>query len=101
MKSFMELIYIDSDDLARKTDLQRSAATNAATWAEFRGLRRFNVDIKQARFLLDYHNAKGDLSDTIALDIRGFEVVTGLPAKSEVQYRKIDLKYWREARATP
>lgn len=98
MRSYMELIYIDSEDLAQQTGLQRQASSDAETWAEFRSYRRFAVDIKQARFLLDYYNRKGDLSDTIPLSVRGFEVVTGQPAKTEAAYRKIDRDFWNEVR---
>lgn len=98
-QSFMEIIYIDTDDNARRTGLRRSAASNAATLAEFRKWRPFGVDIKQARFLLDYHNAKGDLSDTIALDEAIFRAVTGLEPGDDDHYRMIDARFWEDARS--
>lgn len=94
MRSFMEIIYIDSDDQARMTNLATSARSNAETLATFRSYRKYGVDIKVARFLLDYHNAKGDLSDTIAIDAAGFAVITGQRPKSDADYRKIDDQYW-------
>lgn len=97
--SFMELIFIDSEDLARQTGLARQGKTDAKTWAEFQSYRRFGVDIKQARFLLDYHNRKGDLSDTIALDAGGFTAITGQAPKSDAAYRKIDRDFWNAVRA--
>lgn len=99
MTSFMEFIYIDSENLARKTGLARSCDRDADTWAEFRSYRHLGVDIKQARFLLDYHNRKGDLSDTIALDEAGFWAITYSEPESEAHYRKIDSDYWKEARS--
>lgn len=98
MKSYMQLIYIDSDGDARQTNMEAMRETDAETWAAFRSYRRFAVDFKDARFLLDYHKANGDLADTVALSIRGFEVVTGQPAKTDAAYRKIDRDYWRKAR---
>jgi hypothetical protein len=57
--SHIELIYIDNEDQARKTNLGLELDTAAATWAAFQRLRRYGVDIKVARFLIDYHNRKG------------------------------------------
>jgi hypothetical protein len=99
MRSYMEMIYIDTENLARQTGLQRSGETDAATWAEFQSYRLYEVDIKQARFLLDYHNRKGDLGPTIPLDNIGFAAITGAPPKSDAAYRKIDADFWREVRA--
>jgi hypothetical protein len=98
-QSFMEMIYIDKEDNARQTGLRRSAETNAATLAEFRRWRLFGVDIKQARFLLDYHNAKGDLSDTIALDEAGFRSVTGLEPGDDEHYQAVDIRFWEDVRS--
>ncbi len=97
--SFMEIIYIDSEGLARLAGLENRAETDAETWAAFNSFRRYGVDIKQAKFLLDYHNRKGDLADTIALDAGGFTAITGQAPKSEAAYLKIDRDYWSHARA--
>lgn len=96
MSSFMELIYIDIEDQARQTGLRRALDTDAATWAEFRRFRRHAVDIKQARFLLDYHNAKGDLCDTIPIDRAGFRAITGQHPGSDAHYRRVDTKFWND-----
>lgn len=98
MRSYIEIIYIDSEDQVRKTNMERVGATNAATWAEFRDLRRFSVEKASARFLIDYHNAKGDLADTICIDVGGFVAITGSQPKSEATYRAIDRQYWENAR---
>lgn len=96
--SYMELIYIDSDDDARKTGLTRSLDTDAATWAEFRRHEKHRVDYREASFLLDYHNRKGDLSHTIPISAKGFEAITGTPAKTDAEYRKLDETFWNEIR---
>jgi hypothetical protein len=97
-RSFIELIYIDSKDLAaRHTNMQWQGATDAQTWAKFRSLRRFSTDIKRAKFLVDYHNRKGDLGDTIAIDADAFREITGQAPKSDAAYRKIDRQYWNDA----
>lgn len=100
MTSFMEMIYIDSEDDARQTGLQRSLATDADTWDEFRSFRKYSVNIKQARFLLDYHNRHGDLSDTIAIDDAGFRAITGQQPKTDAEYRKLDADFWTEVSAS-
>ncbi|WP_441235614.1 hypothetical protein [Bradyrhizobium sp. 930_D9_N1_4] len=95
----MELIYIDSDEQACQTNLRKSCDTNAITLATFRAYRRYGVPFDQARFLLDYHNAKGDLSDTIAISADGFKAITGEHPKTDEEYRKIDTDFWNEARS--
>jgi hypothetical protein len=97
--SYMEIIYIDTEDQARKTHLRLSLETDAATWAQFRSYRRYGVNIKHATFLLDYHNRKGDLSDTIALDRYGFEMITGQQPKTDAEYVKLDSDFWNEVRS--
>lgn len=99
MQSYLEFIYIDSDGQACQTNLRTAGATNASTWAAFLSYRRYGVDITVARFLLDYHNAKGDLSDTIAVDADGFRAITGYEPKSDEAYRKIDTDFWNEVRS--
>jgi len=99
MPSYMELIFIDSDELARKTDMRSSRDTDADTWAAFRALRAYAVDIKKATFLIDYHKANNDIADTIAIDDTGFVIITGQKPKSEAAYRKIDADYWAAARS--
>lgn len=100
MPSFMELIFIDSEDLAQKTGLTRSLDSDAETWAEFQSYRRFGVEIEEAKFLLDYYNRKGDLADSIAIDANGFTEITGQAPKTDATYRKIDRDFWRAAQAT-
>lgn len=96
--SYMQMIYVDSANCARHTNVRAACGANAQTWAAFNSYRRLGVPVETATFLLDYHNAKGDLSDTIGLDAAGFQAVTGQKAKSEAEYRAIDAEYWREAR---
>lgn len=96
MTSFIEVIYIDNEDLARKTGLGLSLATSAEAWAKFRNLRLYGVDIKHPRFLIDYHKANGDLADTIAVDADGFTAITGQQPKTDAEYCKIDADYWDE-----
>ena len=99
--SYMELIFIDSEDQARKTNLALSLPTSAQTWAAFLGYRKFGVDIKQATFLLDYHKGNGDLSDTIAIDDEGFRAITGQEPMPEEAYIQIDTDFWSSAFSTP
>jgi len=99
--SYMEMIFIDSDDQALKTGVGAAMDTAAATWAAFRSYRRFAVDKDSATFLLDYYNKRGDLADTICLDDDGFVAITGERPKDEAQYRAVDDQYWRDARTAP
>ncbi len=100
MRSYIEIIYLDDNDQACKTDMEHVGVTNAETWAEFRSLRRYEVNKKSARFLLDYHNSSGDLADTICIDVGGFITITGSKPKSDAAYRAIDRDYWRKAQSS-
>ena len=99
MQSYLEFIYIDSDGDACQTNLRTAARTNSATLTAFRSYKRWAVDIKAARFLLDYHNAKGDLSDTIPIDGDGFRAITGFEPKTDAEYRQIDIDFWNSVRS--
>lgn len=98
MMSYMQMIYIDSDDNARQTGLGAAMGTNALTWAAFNSYRHLEVPESRARFLLDYYNAKGDLGDTILLDAAGFETISNEKIKTDAEYRTIDTDYWAAAR---
>lgn len=96
MQSYMEMIAIDSDDQARHTNVGAAMDSNKATWAAFQSYRHLDVGADCAQFLLDYHNAKGNLADTIRLDATGFKTITGEEPKAEADYRKIDEDYWAQ-----
>lgn len=97
-KSYMQMIFIDDEDNARQTGRSAEANTNAETRAAFNAYRHHDVPIDQARFLLDYYNAKGDLADTIRLDEAGFRAITGQEPLTNAEYIKIDEEYWTAAR---
>lgn len=99
MSSRMEMIFIDSEDLARKTNVGAMMDTPAQTWAAFNAARRFAVEYKDAAFLLDYYNKRGDLADTIPVSREGFEAITGERPLTEADYVRIDEEYWAQARA--
>lgn len=98
MMSYMQMIYIDDDGDARQTKVGAAMATNALTWAAFNSYRQLEVPSSNARFLLDYYNAKGDLGDTILLDAARYEAITGEKVKTDAEYRAIDAAYWAAAR---
>lgn len=96
-KSWMEMIYLDSEDAARKTNVGAVMESNQETWRAFLSAKRLAVPAEKAQFLLDYHNRKGDLADTICLDADGFKQITGEPVLSEAEYVAIDEAYWKKA----
>ena len=98
--SYMEMIYIDSDNAARKTGVGCECETPAETWAAFRSAKALEVPINEASFLLDYHNRRGDLVDTIPLSRDGFEQITGERARSDAEYRTFDAEFWRGVKAS-
>jgi|HubBroStandDraft_4_1064222.scaffolds.fasta_scaffold00019_81 hypothetical protein len=98
MSAYMKMIYIDSDQNARHTNMGLERDSFAEMKAEFEKCREHAVDQASATFLLDLHNDAGDLEDTIPLDDRGFVAITGAKKLSDAVYRKIDDEYWSEAR---
>jgi hypothetical protein len=96
-KSYMQMIYIDSDRNARHTGVGAAMETDAATWAAFNALRPRSCDINDAAFLLDYHDANGDLVDTLAIRREDFAAITGEKALSDAYYRQKDNEYWARA----
>jgi hypothetical protein len=99
MKSYMQMIYIDTDGDARHTGVGAAMQTDAATWAAFNALRPLSCQFDDAAFLLDYHDANGDLVDTLAIKREDFAAITGEQVMSDAYYRQKDGDYWAEARA--
>lgn len=97
MQSQMKMIYLGSGDHALQTGLGAIGETNADTWRAFNRARNLAVPIERATFLLDYYNARGNLSDTIALDDDGFRRVTGERVRSATYYQRVDAEYWEVA----
>lgn len=97
--SLMEMIYIDSDRQARKTNVGAIMDTPMETWLAFLSAKRLDVGLEGGEFLLDYYNRKGDLADTIALSRRSFERITGQKALTDAEYREIDRAFWSELSA--
>lgn len=95
--SYMQMIYIDSDDQARHTNVAAAMETNALTWAAFRSYRHLEVSKERAQFVLDYYNAKEELAATILLDADGFARISGESVKTDAEYRQIDSDYWAAA----
>ena len=97
-ESFLEIIYLDNDDNARKTDVVAEFDTDEEALEEFNSWRYLSVAKGKARFMLDYYNADGDLTDTLYLDEYGFRTVTGKPVLADSEYQKIDIDFWNQAR---
>ena len=98
-KSRMDFIFIDDEGNARNTRVGAMFETDAQTWENFKSWRFLESDGPEARFILDYYNSKGDLTDSIRMDARAFERITNEKALSNAEYVRLDKKYWEEARA--
>lgn len=91
---YVEIIYIDSNEDARKTGM----GAVGATWEETR--RCFNVacsqqcDIESAEFLCDLHDTDGDIIETVGLTRSAVEWITGETAKSDDEYVAYDKNFW-------
>lgn len=93
--SYMEMIYIDSEDQARQTNVRAAMESNEATWKAFRSAKQLDVPAGEAKFLLDYYNRNGDLADTIGLSEASYKRITGHPVLSDAEYREIDREFWQ------
>lgn len=99
-RSYMQMIYIDSDGNGRQTNTTTALETNEKTWKLFLSYAQFETDKEGNRFVLDYYNSRDQLSQTICLDDSGFTAITGQQPKTDLEYREIDEAYWAEARAS-
>jgi hypothetical protein len=96
--AYMQMIYIDTDGDARHTNVGVAMNSNSETRHAFEALRPLSVDFAMADFLLDLHDANGDLVDTLAIRKEDFPIITGEVVKSDADYRRIDRQYWVRAR---
>jgi len=90
---------IDCRGRGSKTGMGAAWPTEAEARRAFDGARFLEVSSKGAEFLIDLHNANGDLLDTICTNAIGFEVLIGDPPKSVEEYDAHDADYWQRARA--
>lgn len=102
-RSYIEIIYVDDEGNARKTDMAYASPAqknpNKETRARFNEMRVLQViGDEQPRFLIDYHNAKGDLGETIGITAEDFEIVAGEKPKTNAEYIEIDENYWRRTK---
>ena len=96
---YIEMIFIDADDQARKTGVGAEFETAEETKKAFESIRPEAVDIKVADFLCDLHASDtGELVDTIPISKETFESVTGNKALSNDEYVQFDQDYWSAAR---
>lgn len=85
------------DDCGHKTGKGASFLTEPEARVGFDKARALAVPADRADFLVDCHDDKGDIVDTIFIDAAGFEVLVGeAPTSSEV-YAAYDAAYWRRA----
>lgn len=96
--SYMEFIYIDSDGNARHTNQRAAFDTNAETLAVFNSYRPYKSAKGDYPFILDYHNSKGDLGETLPMGAEIYEKITGEPMQAESVYIERDKQYWRDVK---
>lgn len=89
---------IDCRGRGSKTGKGAAWPTEAEARQAFEKARFLEVPGERAEFLIDLHNANGDLLGTICTNAIGFQVVTGDPPKSVEAYDAYDVAYWQQAR---
>ena len=87
---YMQMIYVDSENLARLTGVGAEFDKPQATWAAFESLRKLEVDPKDCDFICDLHEDEGDLIDSIAISSESYTQITGEKVLSEAEYLEID-----------
>jgi len=71
----------------------------AETKRLFEQAKRCEVPQARATFLVDMHDSKGDLVDSVLIDSRGFRKLTGEAVPTRAETRRYDREYWARARA--
>lgn len=71
----------------------------AATKRLFEQAKRCGVPETRATLLVDLHDPKGDLVDSVLIDGRGFRKLTGEAVPTRAETRRYDREYWSRARA--
>lgn len=97
-RHYVEIFDIRGGNLF-KTGQGAAGATFAETLHLFEQARRQAVPDDKATFLVDLHDEKGDLLDTVMINGRGFKTLTGerIPTRSET--RRYDREFWQSARS--
>lgn len=98
MSAYMEMIYIDSKNQARKTRVGAEFDTDHLTFVAFQSTKRLAVPMETAQFILDYYDPNGDLVDSVPLSAAGFRFITKTEPLTEADYLRIDAEYWAEVR---
>lgn len=92
MKRTAEIIDLATGD-ARKTGKGAVFVGEAECDFRIRNLRENDAG-KDARFLVDIHDERGDILETLGLDEAGFEALTGEAPLSPEKYAEYDNAYW-------
>ena len=95
---FMEMIYIDDNGNVRSTGVGAMMESDVATTAAFESVRASEVDIKDAKFILDLCEDNGDIVDSIAITTSTFTQVTGNAVRSDTEYIDYDETLCRKAK---
>lgn len=96
MARYMEMIFIDSTDNARRTGVGAEFESDEATTEAFESVRCHDVGVENGAFILDLHEDNGDIVDSIAVSTESFTQITGERVLSEAEYIAYDEKYWRD-----
>ena len=89
---YMTMIFIDSNNHARLTDVGAEFESDAATVAAFESARSLDIGVEKADFILDLCADNDDIIDSIAVSAESYTEITGEPVLSEDEYIAIDDK---------
>lgn len=91
---YVQILDIRGGD-CRKTGDGAAGKTWRETQALFNYARQFSVPDKRASFLVDLHDPKGDLVDTVMVDARGYKALTNKPrVPTRAETRRYDTEHW-------
>jgi acid phosphatase class B len=79
-----------------KTGRGAAGKTMVETRRLFRQAKQFAVPKEASTFLVDFHDAKGDL--IVMIDGRGYRALTGEKPLTLAEARRTDSAYWAKAR---
>lgn len=82
MSAYLEIIFVGNQK--HGVDIGIGAEGETDQWArdEFDRLKKHQVDIQTAPYVLDLHSDDGEIIDSIGISIETFQELTGKPHKN-------------------
>ena len=91
---YMKALYLGTSGDGLQTGVGAGFKTKKEALGAFRELKKQEVDLKEAPFLVDLVGDDGDIVDTVGISEETYSLVTGQPVFSKEVYEQIDRDFW-------